>query len=242
VVTGNGTGAVKTVATKSGALYATSTNGAASFGTLPLAQGGTGQTSAPKALYGMINGSTALGSSDIADGDYVGLLDTSASTGKKVTMSNLSTYLDSKSSSGYIEYDGKKYTGVPSLTKPFVLLPSNNSYCYIETPKYYGYISYNTQSFYDTTTGELLCQTNLSIPSSYSVNIDYNNSDENVCICYYSNIYYLFNPQTGATASFSVSGVYDLLYNAGVKNNYLYLFYYNYTTSNSAYQYRVLCY
>jgi hypothetical protein len=155
------------VATKSGALYATSTNGAASFGTLPLAQGGTGQTSASKALYGMINGSTALGSSDIADGDYVGLLDTSASTGKKVTMSNLSTYLDSKSSSGYIEYDGKKYTGVPYLKSSFIIFPTTSTECFIETPKYYGYLGSTSQAFYDSSTNELLGTTNLNLSTQY---------------------------------------------------------------------------
>lgn len=46
VLTGNGTSAVKNVATASGAFYATATNGAAKFGTLPVAQGGTGSTSA----------------------------------------------------------------------------------------------------------------------------------------------------------------------------------------------------
>lgn len=46
VLTGNGTSAVNNVATASGALFATAANGAAKFGTLPLAQGGTGMTSA----------------------------------------------------------------------------------------------------------------------------------------------------------------------------------------------------
>lgn len=45
VITGNGTNVVKTVSTASGALYATEENGAAQFGTLPIAQGGTGSTS-----------------------------------------------------------------------------------------------------------------------------------------------------------------------------------------------------
>ena len=46
VLTGNGTSAVNNVATASGALYATAANGAAKFGTLPVAQGGTGMTGA----------------------------------------------------------------------------------------------------------------------------------------------------------------------------------------------------
>lgn len=49
VLTGNGTGNVKLVSTASGALYATATNGAAQFGTLPIAQGGTAATTAAAA-------------------------------------------------------------------------------------------------------------------------------------------------------------------------------------------------
>ena len=49
VLTGNGTSAVSNVATASGAFFATAANGAPKFGTLPLAQGGTGATSASAA-------------------------------------------------------------------------------------------------------------------------------------------------------------------------------------------------
>lgn len=45
VLSGNGTGQVKMTATAKGAAYATSANGALTFGTLPIAQGGTGVTS-----------------------------------------------------------------------------------------------------------------------------------------------------------------------------------------------------
>ena len=50
ILAGNGTAAVGQVATASGALYATASGGAASFGTLPIAQGGTGATTASDAL------------------------------------------------------------------------------------------------------------------------------------------------------------------------------------------------
>lgn len=50
VLTGNGTSAVNNVATASGALYATATNGVSKFGTLPIAQGGTEATTAAEAL------------------------------------------------------------------------------------------------------------------------------------------------------------------------------------------------
>lgn len=49
VLTGNGTNAVNNVATADGALYATAANGAAQFGTLPVAQGGTAGTTEAEA-------------------------------------------------------------------------------------------------------------------------------------------------------------------------------------------------
>lgn len=49
VLCGNGTNAVKLVATSTGALYATAVNAQPQFGTLPVAQGGTGSTSADAA-------------------------------------------------------------------------------------------------------------------------------------------------------------------------------------------------
>jgi len=44
VLAGNGTGAIKQIASASGALYATAANGTPVFGTLPVAQGGSGTT------------------------------------------------------------------------------------------------------------------------------------------------------------------------------------------------------
>lgn len=49
VLIGNNTGAVKNVATQSGAFYATAANGAPKFGTLPIEQGGTGAINAQDA-------------------------------------------------------------------------------------------------------------------------------------------------------------------------------------------------
>lgn len=59
ILAGNGTSAVKKISTVSGALYATSSGGAASFGTLPVAQGGTGATSASSARSNLGLGSAA---------------------------------------------------------------------------------------------------------------------------------------------------------------------------------------
>ena len=49
VLAGNGTSAVKQISTASGALYATGAGSTPAFGTLPVAQGGTGSTSASNA-------------------------------------------------------------------------------------------------------------------------------------------------------------------------------------------------
>lgn len=50
ILTGNGTQAINNITTENGAFYATSTNGVAKFGTLPIAQGGTGATTKEAAL------------------------------------------------------------------------------------------------------------------------------------------------------------------------------------------------
>lgn len=69
MLAGNGTGAVKMITTASGALYATSANGAAQFGVLPLAQGGTGGTNALTARQslGIRTGTAAPTSSTTGD-------------------------------------------------------------------------------------------------------------------------------------------------------------------------------
>lgn len=61
ILVSGGTGAPTWKATASGAAYATSANGALTFGTLPIAQGGTGLTSADphKVLIGPLTGSAA---------------------------------------------------------------------------------------------------------------------------------------------------------------------------------------
>lgn len=59
VLTGNGTNPVNNVPTANGAFYATGTNGAAKFGTLPVAQGGTGSTTQAGARSALGLGSVA---------------------------------------------------------------------------------------------------------------------------------------------------------------------------------------
>lgn len=63
VLTGNGTSAVKNVATASGALYATAANGAPKFGVLPYAQGGTGKALGDVPNYAIMR--------NAGDGDYM---------------------------------------------------------------------------------------------------------------------------------------------------------------------------
>ena len=70
VLAGNGTSAVKNVATASGALYATAANGEPQFGTLPVAQGGTGATTAADARTNL--GAAASSHSHDASADLTG--------------------------------------------------------------------------------------------------------------------------------------------------------------------------
>lgn len=76
------TGALQDVATASGALYATSANGAASFGTLPIAQGGTGKTSAADAW-------DALGGGSIGKKDSLAASDIPSLAASKITSGTL---------------------------------------------------------------------------------------------------------------------------------------------------------
>lgn len=59
VLVGNGTSAIKNIASASGALYATASNGEPQFGTLPVAQGGTGKTSITSGKVLVGNGTSA---------------------------------------------------------------------------------------------------------------------------------------------------------------------------------------
>lgn len=63
-------------------------------GVVAVANGGTGKNTAPLGLYNLINGSAALASNGLATGDFIPLGDVSASTGKKVTLANLVSYLN----------------------------------------------------------------------------------------------------------------------------------------------------
>ena len=66
VLTGNGANAIKNVATADGAFYATAANGAPKFGTLPVAQGGTGATTD----IGAVDALGALNLNAITDSDH----------------------------------------------------------------------------------------------------------------------------------------------------------------------------
>lgn len=59
ILTGNTVSAVRNVLTANGAFYATAANGAAKFGTLPIAQGGTGLTSSPSLLVNLASTASA---------------------------------------------------------------------------------------------------------------------------------------------------------------------------------------
>lgn len=71
----------------------TSMDASAITGILSLARGGTGQSTAAKALHALINGASTLSSTTIATGDYIPVSDVSAATGKRITLANLAAAL-----------------------------------------------------------------------------------------------------------------------------------------------------
>ena len=131
---------------------------AARLPTVPLTKGGTGQTTAAKALYALINGSSTLAYSGAAAGDFLPLLDTSAITGKKISLENLINYMQLLG--GVPKIATGSYTGTGtygadnpcSLTFPFVpklVVVENNglvSYWASETGS--GFVVLNGQETY----------------------------------------------------------------------------------------------
>lgn len=89
--------ALKGIATKSGALYATANNGVAQFGTLPVAQGGTGQTSVASIKAGKD-----------ADGNTI--------TTTYATKTELGAKADASSLSSYLPLSGGTMTGTVTMS------------------------------------------------------------------------------------------------------------------------------
>lgn len=112
VLTGNGTNSVNMVGTASGALYATAANGAPSFGTLPIGQGGTGATSAANARtnLGAQAAITGAASSITSNNLTPNMLLVSNSSGKVAASSITTTelgYIDGVTSNIQDQLDGK---------------------------------------------------------------------------------------------------------------------------------------
>ena len=107
--------------TKNGALYATSENGVASFGTLPIAQGGTGATSAAKARENL---GAASSSHTHGAGDITGTLGI-AHGGTGAT-----TAADARNNLGAFSKSGGTLTGNVTISKdsnPFFKLQIGNN-------------------------------------------------------------------------------------------------------------------
>lgn len=108
VLTGNGTGNIKNVATANGALFATETNGAASFGTLPIAQGGTGATTVSAARAGLGLGNTS-GALPIANGGTGSTSAADARTALGITPANIGAVSKSGDTmTGHLVMDGRE--------------------------------------------------------------------------------------------------------------------------------------
>ena len=95
----------------------------------PLTNGGTGQTTAAKGLYALINGATAITAANIADTDYIGLDDVSATTGKKVLVSELKTLVAPRSGTATCpaasSWTLNSTTGLYSVTVPLGVLATH---------------------------------------------------------------------------------------------------------------------
>ena len=76
-------------------------------------------------LYAQVNGQTAMSYTDLSASDYIGVADVSATTGKKILVSNLVTYL--QNNLGYGQFASGYYAGTgtygqsnpTSVTFPF---------------------------------------------------------------------------------------------------------------------------
>lgn len=86
--------------------------------TFPLsaANGGTGQTTAPLALHALIAACSALTSSTLATGDYFGVEDVSANTGKRVTLGNLAAFMQANYDFGITEMPNNVIWGANDRT------------------------------------------------------------------------------------------------------------------------------
>lgn len=107
-------------------------------GTLGLGNGGTGAATAAAAIHGLINGLTAITGANLASGDLVGIDDVSASTGKKVTLSELLAYIQTNLGSTKIETGSYTGTGTYGANNKNSITLSNI------TPKLVIFIGYVT--------------------------------------------------------------------------------------------------
>lgn len=83
---------------------------------LPMENGGTFATSGAAGLYNLINAAATLTSGTLASGDYIGIKDVSAGTGKQVTLSNLASWIVTNGSGAKISTGSYTGTGTYGLS------------------------------------------------------------------------------------------------------------------------------
>ena len=107
VITGNGENSVNMVGTQSGALFATSNGGIASFGTLPIEQGGTNATTAAGAAANIITGSASTIASSKITASRALITNSNKNVAVSTTTSTELGYLSGATSNIQTQLDGK---------------------------------------------------------------------------------------------------------------------------------------
>lgn len=130
---------------------------------LPMENGGTFATSGAAGLYNLINAAATLTSSTLSSGDYVGVQDVSAGTGKRTTLSNLASWIGSNGTGAKIATGSYTGTGTYGSRNP-------NSITFPFVPKFFILQEYTNWSNFGFFFGEaiLYWQTGITDPATSS--------------------------------------------------------------------------
>ena len=128
-------------------LYPTANLSSNVTGILPLNKGGTGTSTATNALYALINGCSIVTESNLATDDYLGIGDTNARNGKKITLSNFIDFLSNNSNSDNFVLKNGSYTGTGSYSFPEINIDGCQNYILFYCGIYNDYSLFGTLGY-----------------------------------------------------------------------------------------------